>query len=183
MYLIFFKQLADKAALIVIIVLALHIDFTVAEKMPVFLRKIVKAGHGYKLVTAQVADLVFHVSLFPSGFGIHKYRFDAVVLTETLKTLRYITSATLNDFGDNGSGIVKPDFGGNSTDVLKYGNQALHVFTIIKLEKATVAVWKTEHKILGFVMKPAVFIKISGSKICLGFAGTMFKRNLAIGSL
>ena len=187
MYLIFFKQLADKAALIVIIVLALHIDFTVAEKMPVFLRKIVKAGHGYKLVTAQVADLVFHVSLFPSGFGIHEYRFDAVVLTETLKTLRYITSATLNDFGDNGSGIVKPDLSGNPADVLKYGNQslqkALHVFPVIKLEKAAVTEGKTEHKILGFVMKPAVFIKISGSKICLTFAGMMHKRNVAIGSL
>ena len=75
----------------------------------------------------------------------------------------------------------------NSTDVLKYGNQALqkalHVFTIIKLEKAAVTEGKTEHKILGFVMKPAVFIKISGSKICLTFAGMMHKRNVAIGSL
>lgn len=109
------------------------------------------------------------------------------MLTEALETLRYITSATLNDFGDNGSGIVKPDLGRNSTDVLKYGSQvlqkALRVFPVIKLEKAAIIEGKTEHKILGFVMKPAVFIKIGGSKICLTFSGMMHKRNVAIGSL
>ena len=108
------------------------------------------------------------------------------MLTEALKTLRHIPSAIFNDFGDNGSGIVKPDLSGNASDVLKYGNQplqkALHVFPVIKLEKAAVAIWKTEYKILCFVMKPAVFIKISGSKVCLTFAGVMHKRNVAIGS-
>lgn len=71
--------------------------------------------------------------------------------------------------------------------MFKYGNQSLqktlHVFPIIKLEKSAVAVWKAEHKILCFVVKPAVFIKISSSKICLAFTGMMHKRNVAIGSL
>ena len=135
----------------------------------------------------QITNLVFHVSLFPSRFGIHEYQLNTVVLAETLKTLCYIATATFNNFGDNGSGIVKPDFSGNPTDVLIYGNQTfpktLHVFSVIKLEKAAVAVWKTEHKILCFVVKPAVFTKISSSKICLAFTGMMHKKNVAIGSL
>ena len=36
------------------------------------------------------------------------------MLTEALKTLRNIPSPTFNDSGDNGSGIVKPDFSGNT---------------------------------------------------------------------
>ena len=109
------------------------------------------------------------------------------MLAETLETLCYIATATFNNFGDNGSGIVKPDFSRNSADVLKYGNQtfqkALHVFPVIKLEKAAVTEGKAEHEILGFMVKFAVFIKIGCPKICLAFAWVVFKRNVAIGFL
>ena len=155
--------------------------------MFVFFREVIKAGNRNKFVTAQIADLIFYVSLFPTGFWIHEYRLDTIMLTEALKTLRHIPSPTFNDSGDNGSGIVKPDFSGNTSDVLKYGNQAfqktLHVFSVFKLEKAAVTVWKTEHKILGVVMELTVFVKIGCSKIRLGFTGAMLKRNVAIGSL
>ncbi len=166
--------------------LAAHIVFAAVKKITVFFRKIIKAGNRNKFIATQVADLIFYVSLFPAGSGIHKYWLNAVVLTETLETLRYITPAAFNDLGDNGPGIVKPDFRWNPTDVLKYGGQtlqeALHVFAVIKLQKTAITKWKTEYKVLGFVMKLAIFIKISCSKIRLGFAGAMFEGNIANGS-
>jgi hypothetical protein len=108
------------------------------------------------------------------------------MLTETLETLCYIMPTTFNEFGDNGFGIVKPDFSANSTDVLKYGNhtfqKALHVFIVIELEKAIITEGETEHKIFGFVMKHAISIKNGCPKIGLSFLGIIRKRNVAIDS-
>ena len=59
--------------------LTLHVAFAAFKKMTIFFCKIIEAGNRYKFVTTQVADLVFYVSLFPSGFGIHEYRLDSVM--------------------------------------------------------------------------------------------------------
>ena len=95
-----------------------------AVMRPVFFHEIIKSGHWYKFIAPQISNLVFNISFFPSGFGIHEYRLNAVMRTKTLETFRYISSAAFDDFSNNGSCIIEPDFGRNTADMLKYSDHA-----------------------------------------------------------
>ena len=55
------------------------------------------------------------------------------MLTEALEMFCYIASATFNNFGDNGSGIIKPDFYWNSTDVINANLKVSHFHITLNL--------------------------------------------------
>ena len=56
---------------------------------------------------------------------------------------------------------------------------SLHVFTIVQLEIATIAVREAEYKVLSFMMQFAVLIEIGIAEVCLRLARMMLERKIA----
>ena len=100
------------------------------------------------------------------------------MLTESLKSFCYVTPSAFDDLGNNGSGIVKPDFCRHSADMLKHGNQsfqkALHVFTVIKLQESPITEGKAENEIFCFMMKFSILVKIGKSEHCAVVPATAY---------
>jgi hypothetical protein len=66
-----------------------------------------------------VANLVFNIALLMTFAGIHKYGLETVVFPETVKAISDLASASPDDFGYDGFGVVKPQFVRHSADVWK----------------------------------------------------------------
>ncbi len=166
------KQLGDETAIVIIVMFPLHVLITCYKEILILFGQGIESGNRDEFIAPQISDLILDVPFFPARFGIHEYRPEPVVLTETLGT-----------FGDNGSGIIKPDLRGYTANVPKHRNQpfqkTLHIFTIVELEIPAVTVWKAEDKIFRLVVQPAVLVKVCISKVSLCLSGMVFKRKIA----
>ena len=124
------------------------------------------------------------VSAWETGCNVASwlYRQDTVVFAETLESFCYVPAATFYDLRYNSPCVIEPDLSGHAAYVLKYGNQtfqqAFHIFSIIKLEKAAVTVWEAEYKIFCFVVEFPIFVKICCTEIGLCFTWSVLKRNV-----
>ena len=105
------------------------------------------------------------------------------MLAEPLEAFSNLAASTFDDIGNDGSGIVKPDLRRDTADVLKHRyqsfQQALHVFAVVQLEIATVAMGEAENKVLCFMVEFAVLIEIGVSEVGLCLAGMMLEGEIA----
>src|SRR5665647_341312 len=128
------------------VMLPISIFLARVEKLLVEIGKDEKMRHGDKKVTSLVTNFVFYIALFVAFPGIHKYGLKTVVLSETVKPFRRLTSATPDYFCYDGFSVIKPQFARYSTNVPKDSVQplqkAFHVFAVEQLQIAFVTVWE-----------------------------------------
>ena len=106
------------------------------------------------------------------------------MLTEALESVGYYPAASSYDLRDNRTCVIKPDFCRNATDVFKHSlksfQKALKVLPVIQPEVSSIAVREAEHQVLPLFVVMAVFNKIGGTKVGLGFSGTMYEGNVIL---
>ena len=109
---------------------------------------------------------------------VREYSLKSVMLPKALKLIGQVSSSITDYVGDNRLGVIKPQFMGNSSDMAKDCVQAfqqtLHVFTMEQLQKTFVTVGEGYFQVLSG-NTPAIFIKLSGTKIYLSFTGFIFQ--------
>ena len=154
----------------------LHVCIARRKQFYVLLGKIFKSWHRNKVIAPEVSHFILDIAFFPAGLRIHEDGFEAIMLFEPGKAFCYGSAATFNDFCDNSTGVVEPDFSRHSTCVFKHGlqsfQQTFHIFTVIELQVTAIAVRKTENKMLSFILM-AIFIEYCQSKISLSFTWLM----------
>ena len=98
------------------------------------------------------------------------------MLLESQETFRYLAAAAADDRLYNRFGVIEPDLGWHTADVFEYRHhgfqKAFHVFSVVELEIAVVAVGEVHDEVLAGVAH-AVFVKISGTEVTLCLPGLM----------
>ena len=154
------------------------------QKLRIFRLKVWKRRDGNQFIAPEVANFIFNVAFLPAGLWIHEDGLEAVMLTEALESVGYHPAASFNDLCNNRACVIEPDLCRNAADVFEHGlkafQKALKVFSVIQPEVSSIAVRKTKNQILPLFVVMAVFDKIGGAKIGLGFAGTMYKGNVIL---
>ena len=149
--------------------------------MPVIISKTYECRHRNQLVATQISDLILDVALFPSGFGIHKNRPESVMVAETLESFRDLSASTPDYIGDYGRCIIKPYLRRNATYMPEYSGEsfekAFHVFSVVELEIASIAIGETHDEIFPGIECPVLF-EICRSEVCLRFTRAMHKRDI-----
>ena len=176
------KQLTDQAVFVV--VLAFHVLVAGTEKIGILFRERLELGDRNQLVTSEIAYLVFHISLFPARFRVHKDGFEAVMLGKAAESIGKISTAAFYNLRDNGFGIVKPDLGGNASNVFKHRLQSLQkafqIFSIVQLQVTAIAIWKTEYKILAIPVIVTVLNEVSRAKVGLSLSRMVDQWNIPL---
>ena len=65
-----------------------HILIAALEEFLVKFPEAFEFRNWHKLIVTEISDLTFHVSLFPTGLGIHKDWLKTIVFAEQLETRR-----------------------------------------------------------------------------------------------
>src|SRR5699024_7599935 len=88
--------------LIVVVMLPIHVTVSLFKESAVVSGQFHEPGRRHEEVSAAVSNLVLHVSLFPSGFGIHELIAEPIVLTEPEELIRQLAAPVFQDLRDKG---------------------------------------------------------------------------------
>src|SRR5699024_8639368 len=81
--------------LVVVVMLPDHVTVSICKDTAVVSGEFHEPVLGQEEASAAITHLVLHVSLFPSGFGIHELIAEPIVFTEPEKLIRQLTPPVL----------------------------------------------------------------------------------------
>src|SRR5208283_2439118 len=103
-----------------------------------------------------------------TGFDIAEDGFKPVMLAESDKIVRKCTFALFEHLGDNGLGVIEPDFRRHASDMLEDCDKTLEqtflIFSLRHLEISFIAIRKG-HIYIFAAAEPTIFIVFSITKI------------------
>ena len=82
--------------------LPVHVTVSLFKKPAIVFRQFHEPGRRHEEVPAAVSNLVLHVSLFPSGFGIHELIAEPIVFTEPEELIRQLAAPVFQNLRDKG---------------------------------------------------------------------------------